>query len=236
MSNPFQVVRDFESALCEYTGARYAVTVTSCTSALLLACAWFANLRRRGDWFNTPRTVSMPKRTYVSVAQSVRHAGWVPEFRDEVWEGGYQLNPLPVWDFARRFTSGMYTSRQFQCVSFHHSKILALAAHGGAILHDNDEADDWLRRARFDGRQEGVDPVNDPISVLGWHCYMTPPTAAEGLMRLSVLPKHNADLPNSDYKAVSTMEWLRYDQKTLSSREGCSTSGRGANKGGERSA
>lgn len=37
--NPFQVVKDFERALCEYTGAPYAVTTTSCTMALLLAVA-----------------------------------------------------------------------------------------------------------------------------------------------------------------------------------------------------
>ena len=37
MSKSFQVVRDFEAALCEYTGAPYAVAVNSCTMALLLA-------------------------------------------------------------------------------------------------------------------------------------------------------------------------------------------------------
>jgi len=224
MANPYDVVRQFESALCEYTGAEYAVTTTSCTSALLLAVAWYL----RQDAPEPARTnllgsadrpyIEIPKRTYVSVPMSIIHAGGRPTFRDEDWRGAYQLKPLPVWDCARRFTSGMYgwtpqpdgtlirKRGQFQCVSFHHTKILGLAAHGGAILHDNVEADAWLRRARFDGRTEGVAPKEDSFTEFGWHCYITPPTAAEGLLRLSVLPKHNGDLPNDDYPDLSEME------------------------------
>ena len=152
---------------------------------------------------------------------SIVHAGGRPVFEDLNWYGGYQLKPFPVWDCARRFTSGMYKgtgvmgcpafvnvdcSGQMVCVSFHHTKILGLAAHGGAILHDNDEADEWLRRARFDGRKEGVEPKDDTFPTIGWHCYMTPATAAEGLMRLSVLPKHNDDLPLSAYADLSKLE------------------------------
>lgn len=69
-------------------------------------------------------------------------------------------------------------------------------------MHDDPDADRWLRRARFDGRTEGVDPKDDDF-ILGWHCYMSPEIAAEGLVRLSWLPKHNADLPNSDYPDLS---------------------------------
>lgn len=209
--NPYDVVRQFEAALCEYTGARYAVTTTSCTMTLLLACAWQRerSLGRFGLGSMSWESVEIPKRTYVSVPQSIIRAGWKVSFRDEHWRGAYQLKPLPVWDYARRFTGGMYFSGQFQCVSFHHTKILALAAHGGAILHDNEEADAWLRRARFDGRTEGVAPQDDKFTMLGWHCYMTPPTAAEGLLRLASLPKHNDDLPNDDYPDLSEMEIFR---------------------------
>jgi hypothetical protein len=38
---------------------------------------------------------------------------------------------------------------------------------------------------------------------------MTPATAAEGLMRLAVLPKHNEPLPNSDYADLSELEIFR---------------------------
>jgi dTDP-4-amino-4,6-dideoxygalactose transaminase len=200
-SNPYQVVRDFEAALCEYTGARYAVTTTSCTAALLLACAWHLRVPRG----HAQHVIEIPKRTYVSVPMAIIHAGARPAFRDEDWCGTYQLKPLPVWDCARRFTSGMYAQNQFQCVSFHWTKVLGIQ-QGGAILHDDPQADGWLRKARFDGRTEGVHPKDDKFDVLGWHCYMSPEVAAEGLMRLSILPKHNTDLPNSDYPDLSTFE------------------------------
>lgn len=211
MHDPFQVVRDFEAALCEYTGARFAVTTTSCTMALLLACAYHSK-----DWrpWEGPNSVTrygyiqIPKRTYVGVPMSIIHAGWRPTFIDQDWHGFYHLKPLPISDCARRFTYGMCHNLELApmaCVSFHPSKILGLSTHGGAILHDSQEADAWLRRARFDGRTEGVSPKEDSV-ILGWHCYMNPVTAAEGLEKLSRLPAHNEDLPNSDYPDLSTME------------------------------
>lgn len=210
--NPHQTTRDFERELCHYTGARFAVAVNSCTAALLIAVAWWMN--RCGDdtaWKaeakqegGAPR-ISIPKLTYVGVPMSIIHAGGRPIFRDEDWQGEYQLKPLPVWDSARRFTSGMYRPGTFQCVSFHWSKILGIE-QGGAILHDDPDADVWLRRARFDGRSEGVAPKNDNFNQLGWHCYLSPEVAAHGLMRLSILPKHNADLPRDDYPDLSKAE------------------------------
>ena len=191
---PYRVVRDFEAELCRYTGARFAVTTTSCTMALLLVCKWHEVL-----------TVTVPKRTYTSVPQSIIHAGGQVSFHEREWRGSYQLVPYPIYDCARRFTSGMYQPSQFQCVSFHWSKILGLG-QGGAILHDDPNADKWLRRARFDGRTEGVAPKDDDITMIGYHCYMSPETAAQGLMRLSLLPLHNNDLPNSDYPDLSKME------------------------------
>lgn len=74
------------------------------------------------------------------------------------------------------------------------------------MLHDNYEADVWFRKARFDGRTEGVAPKDDDIDMLGYHCYMNPVTAAEGLVRLSTLPKDNEPLPNDDYPDLSKME------------------------------
>ena len=96
----------------------------------------------------------------------------------------------------------MYQSGQFQCISFHWGKTLGIQ-QGGAILHDNPEADAWLRRARFDGRSEGVAPKDDTFDMVGWHAYMSPETAAQGLMRLALLPKHNEDLPNDPYPDLS---------------------------------
>lgn len=223
--NPHQITKDFERALCEYTGAPYAVAVNSCTMALLLATAWHLQkpgadkLPRRGimlergcgGYYAERVCVEIPKRTYISVPMSIIHAGGRPVFRDEDWIGAYQLIPLPVWDSARWFTQNMYqagTLGDFICVSFHASKTLGIE-QGGAILHGSPEADAWLRSARFDGRTEGVAPKDDAFRQVGWHCYMNPSTAAQGLLKLHSLPRHNDPLPNDDYPDLSEIEVFR---------------------------
>jgi dTDP-4-amino-4,6-dideoxygalactose transaminase len=220
---PHQVTRDFEAALCRYTGAPYAVAVNSCTAALLLACAWHfrnappdAEPHRDGTVYGR-WPVEIPRRTYVSVPQSIIHAGGRVTFRDEEWHGYYRLRPYPIFDCARWFTSDMFMKgawfaqgceRLFLCTSFHWSKTLGIQ-QGGAILHDDPAADAWFRRARFDGRREGVAPKDDDFDMIGWHCYMSPEVAAEGLVRLSFLPRDNAPLPNDDYPDLSKIEVFR---------------------------
>jgi dTDP-4-amino-4,6-dideoxygalactose transaminase len=208
--NPFDVVRQFEAALCDYTGARYAVSTTSCTMAILLAvaCCDQVLMQKSLNRFNGKMIVEIPRYTYVSVPQSIIHAGCRVAFRDEAWVGGYELKPTPVWDFARRFTSGMFVPNTMQCVSFHWGKILSIS-QAGAILHDNPYADDWLRRARFDGRREGVAPKYDDIDMIGWHAYLSPELAAHGLTKLRLLPKHNADLAWDDYPDLSQFQAFR---------------------------
>lgn len=189
----YQVVEDFEKAIAEYTGAKYACVVTSCSFALLLAC----------DYLKVEE-VTIPKKTYVSVPQSIIHAGGTVKFEEnETWQedGFYQLKPYPIWDFARLLTSGMHKKNQFECISFHWGKTLNLG-QGGAILTDDKEAYEWFKRARFDGRTQGVSLKTDKF-IMGWHCYMSPQDAADGLTRLHFLPKHNKPLSKDDYRDLS---------------------------------
>lgn len=218
---PHKVTQDFERRLCEYTAAPYAVAVNSCTMAILLAAAW-------GRRFITPGQepqpqLGIPRRTYVSVPQSLRHAGWRPTFRDEEWLGYYEIehrmrDTWRLFDSARWFTCDLYpiltgwdnrTPCDMVCVSFHASKTLGLE-QGGAILHNSPEADRWLRAARFDGRTEGVAPKDDAFTHgIGWHCYMNPSTAAQGILKLHSLPLYHAPLPNDDYPDLSELEMFR---------------------------
>lgn len=234
--NPFQVVRVFETALCKYTGAPYAVATNSCTNAILLAVRYHTLKAYREKTAGIGGTkppiiprqlIEIPKRTYISVPMSIIHAGAWPTFRDEEWIGAYQLNPLPVWDSARWFSSGMYGERWIAnhdadgeviekrrfcwaeehamvCVSFHADATLGIE-QGGAILHDNPEADEWFRRARHDGRLEGLPLLADTIDMVGYHCRLNPSTAAQGILRLNILQRHNDPLPTPDYPDLSTL-------------------------------
>ena len=196
----FDIVRGFENAVAEYTGAPYVVAVNSCTMALLLACKWCL-LKCNPDDVD----VDIPKRTYVGVPMSIIHAGGRVLFRDEDWCGTYELRPMNVWDSARYFSSGMYSPGSMICVSFHATKILG-DTQGGAILLDNWYAYEWLKRMRFDGRTEGVPPKDDLFTEIGYHCYMSPDVAARLLHKLSVLPMHNRPLDNDEYPDLSKFE------------------------------
>lgn len=199
-SSAFDVVRQFEDELAEYTGAPHVVTVDSCTNAIFLSLLWWRENHLHASY------VGLPRRTYVGVGQSARNAGFDIEWRDEHWTGWYRIDRTPIWDSARRFTSGMYgpnpvTPRgSLVCVSFQIAKHLPIG-RGGAILCDNAETAAWLRRARFDGRTPGDNDA--PITTPAFHCYMTPPDAARGLWLLSWLPRDNEDLPSDDYPDLS---------------------------------
>jgi dTDP-4-amino-4,6-dideoxygalactose transaminase len=194
--NPHEVTKQFEAAIAAYCGSPYAVAVTSCTAALLLCCVY----QNVGE-------VEIPRFTYVGVGQSILNAGGKVKFRNETWSGIYQLKPYPIFDAARRTTSGMFIPGTMMCLSLHISKIIGVD-QGGVILHDSPIADQVLRKMRFDGRTEGVHPRDDEFT-RGFHCYLSPSVAAQALWKLSTLPKHNADLPNSDYSDLSTARIFR---------------------------
>ncbi|AYQ31337.1 DegT/DnrJ/EryC1/StrS family aminotransferase [Runella sp. SP2] len=179
--NPYKIVQMFEEEVAEYTGAPYAVSVDSCTNALFLCCKYLSI-----------KEVTIPKRTYISVAQSIIHAGGRVLFEDLDWNGIYQLKPYPIFDSAKRLTSQMYIPNSYMCLSFHIKKHLKIGK-GGMILSDNKDAVEWLKKVRYEGRKE-VSYEMDDINLLGWNMYMTPVEAAQGLMLMQNLPKHNPDL------------------------------------------
>ncbi len=182
--NPYKIVRMFEEEIEEYTGAKYAVSVDSCTNALFLCCKYL-----------NVNEVTIPKNTYISVPQSILHAGGQVKFEDADWAGIYQLKPYPIFDAAKRFTSNMYMPGTFMCLSFHIKKHLKIGK-GGMILTDDPEAAHWFKRARYEGRNE-IAYQHDDIQILGWNMYMTPLEAAQGLMLMQNMPTSNGDLLES---------------------------------------
>lgn len=176
----------FEETVADYCGSKYAVSTDNCTDALLLCC----------EYLNV-KEVIIPARTYLSVPQSIMHAGGVVKFRDYRWQGIYQLEPYPIWDAAKRFTSDMYIPGSFMCLSFHIKKHLKIGK-GGMILTDDEDAAKWFRKGRYEGRGE-VMYHQDNISINGWNAYMTPEQAARGLMLMQNYPEHVEDLPEEPF-------------------------------------
>ncbi len=193
LHNPYKIVQMFEEEIANYTGAPYAVSVDSCTNALMLCCK-FLNVK----------DVTIPSKTYLSVPQSIIHAGGNPIFDSSVnnWHGIYQLKPYPIFDSAKRFTNNMYVPNTFMCLSFHIKKILKIGK-GGVILTDNKEAVDWFKTSRYEGRHEKLYHEDD-INFNGWNMYMTPQEAAHGLALMQNMELHNKDLgENNGYRDLT---------------------------------
>ncbi len=193
-------VADFEEALAEYTGAPYAIAVKRCCIALKGCCEYLG-----------VKNVTIPKHTYEFVPASLVRSGITVSFDDRDWNGGYQLWPYPIWDFARRFRPEMYTSGyrgQYVCLSFHRSKILG-HSEGGAVLTDDPVAVRWLRQWRDDGRKR-----SGPYDMIGESGLMYPEIAIALDKKLhwrrTFYDEHfgpHPDLPNSDYSDLSKTDW-----------------------------
>ena len=82
MHNPHKVVEMFEENMAEYTGAPHAVACDNCTNAIKMCC----------DYYGVDE-VTIPKRTYLSVPQSIVQSGGKVKFEDIEWKCMCQLKP-----------------------------------------------------------------------------------------------------------------------------------------------
>ena len=192
-SSVYDVTKNFEQVLCDYTGSKYCVTVDNQSNALFLALM-YENVKGL--------TIRIPSRTYPSVPCEIIHAGAKVEFEQVEGtnlKGAYQLYPTKVWDSALRFTTNMYISNTHMCLSFTGPYKHLKLGKGGAILTDDYDAYKWFKRARYSGRNE-CSYHEDNFDMLGWNFYMMPELASRGLLLMNQFynidgtPKHNEDL------------------------------------------
>lgn len=186
--NAYQVVRDFEKAMAEFTSAPFAVAVESCSAALFLSCL-YCKVK------NIPEII-IPKFTYPSVPASIINADGRVAFEDIDWQedGYYHFSRTIIIDSAKRLYRNMYNSPYLWCLSFHAHKPLAIG-RGGMILTDDKRAVEWFKIVRFDGRHEqSLD--NDKLAMVGWNMFMTPEQAARGLELMQWLPDENIAPPD----------------------------------------
>ena len=174
-NNPYSIVKMFEDEIADFTGSKYAVSVDSCTNAIFLIC----------KYLNVSEVI-IPSKTYLSVPQSIIHAGGKVIFDKSTetnnWKGIYQLKPYPIFDAAKRLKRDMYINDSFMALSFHIKKLLPISK-GGMILTNDKDAFEWFKKARYEGRSEKK-YKDDDIKFLGWNMYMTPQQAAHGLALL----------------------------------------------------
>ena len=189
----YDTTKSFEQAICDYTGAPYAVAIDNQSNAMFLALM-YENIKGQ--------TIKIPSRTYPSVPCEIIHAGGKVEFEDfggTTLKGPYQLTPTKVWDSALRFTTDMYIPNTHMCLSFTGPYKHLKLGKGGAILTDDYEAYKWFKRARYSGRNE-CSYHEDNLDMLGWNFYMMPEIASRGLLlmnqfyKIDGTPKHNEDL------------------------------------------
>ena len=76
-----------ENLFCQYTGAKYATTISNCTAALHLSCL--------AAGFSKNDEVIVPAQTHVATAHAVEICGAIPVFIDcELDTGNIDINKI----------------------------------------------------------------------------------------------------------------------------------------------
>jgi dTDP-4-amino-4,6-dideoxygalactose transaminase len=204
-----KITEDFEKELARYTGAPYVICVDNQSNALFLCLYYWIEKRKKEHYkskdFKYIEIINVPQRTYPSVPCEVIHAGAKVNFtkvEGETIKGAYQLTPTNVWDSALRFTADMFIPDSMMCISFTGAYKHFKLSKGGAILLDDLDAYNWLKKARFSGRSECSyhEDNFDENPVVGWNFYMMPELSARGLLLINQFyntdgtKKHNEDL------------------------------------------
>ena len=181
----FDKIKEFESALAEFTGAPYAVMTDCCTHAIEL-CLRYDNIQR----------VTFPAHTYLSIPMTMHKLDITYNYTDKLWIGEYQFIGTRIWDSARLLKQGMYREDQLQCLSFGYDKPLSIG-RGGAILTDDVEIYDVLIQQRYDGRDLTIAPwEQQKVFHVGYHYK---PTIEEAVKGLELLPNIDQEPKYKEY-------------------------------------
>lgn len=198
-----EIVDIFEKKVAGFAGCKYAVATDCCTNGLFLCLKYIQDKNE----FDESKPIIIPKRTYVSAAMQIIHAGYEVAFDDIKWTGLYRLGQTRVWDGAVRWTTNMYVGDDaLQVVSFQFKKRIPIG-RGGMILTDDFEAYTILKIMGHDGRDLSL-PYDHPrhVKMIGYNMYMTPEDAARGIMLMDIIPEVNDDSGNNTtYPDVENM-------------------------------
>jgi hypothetical protein len=167
----FNTVVEFEKKIAEFFGSPFAVAVDSCTHGIELC------LR-----YNNVKSINVPKQTYISIPFLAKKLNLGLEWRTQNWKDFYYIS-YSVIDAAVLWRPNSYIPKTFMSISFQYQKHLSLG-RGGMILTDNQEASIKLKKMSYDGRLPNIPWKEQNIDMVGYHYYMTPEIAKEGLVKL----------------------------------------------------
>jgi len=164
----FETVRQFENKISNYFGAKYGVSVDSCTHGIEL-CLRLLNSTE----------INCPTRTYISIPFLAEKLNIKRKWNYEIWKNFYYLTDKVI-DAAVLWKKNSYIPNTLMSLSFQFQKHLSLG-RGGMILTDNADYAIALKKMSYDGRVPDVPWRNQDINSIGYHYYMTPETAQLGL-------------------------------------------------------
>ena len=167
----FESVTNFEKEIAKFFGSSFAIAVDSCTHGIELA------LRYTGE-----KEILVPKRTYLSIPFLANKMGLDLFWKDEQWVDYYYLTHNII-DAAVLWKKDSYIPQTFMGLSFQFQKHLSLG-RGGMLLTDNEEAAIQIKKMSYDGRLPNIPWRDQNIDTYGYHYYMTPETAENGLNKL----------------------------------------------------
>lgn len=190
----FETVKLFENKIAEYFGAPYCISTDSCTHAIELC------LR-----YTKQKVLSVPRHTYISVPFTLIKLDNPVVWEDNPWQDFYTLSGTDIIDAACYWKQNGYIHDSFMCLSFQYKKHLKLG-RGGAILCSYKDDYEILSAMRYDGRNILLPWAQQDIKIVGYHYYMTPENAAEGIQKFNEVK----DLPPrkftyKDYPDLSLM-------------------------------
>lgn len=181
----FEKIKEFETALAEFTGAPFAIMTDCCTHAIEMC------LR-----YDRVKECSFTPYTYLSIPMTMHKLGinynYYPDTlpHRQQWIGEYKFEFTRIWDSARRLEKNMYRAGQMQCLSFGHTKPLHIG-HGGAILLDDKTAYEAIIRMRYDGRDLNISPwVEQREFRVGYHYKPSIEDAIQGISLLHGLREY----------------------------------------------
>ena len=170
----FNQVEEFENQIAKFYNASYAVATDCCTHAIELC------LRYEG--YNN---ITMPTHTYISIPFTLKKLNLNWKFKYQEWEDFYYLGNTNIIDAAVYWKQNGYIENTYMCLSFQYKKHLSLG-RGGAILLQNKEDYNILKKMSYDGRSLNHPWMEQDIDTIGYHYYMTPETASLGLEKLEI--------------------------------------------------